>query len=99
MRTEMLGTAYTAQHSDCRVLEQLRLGTVFYHQNDGEKADVYHYPSNLRGTKLNSRRGGGDGGKGTILRQTHRTTHTQVYMYALFSGDFMHFMPGSGRKM
>jgi hypothetical protein len=27
MRTEMLGTAYTAQHSDCRVLEQLRLGT------------------------------------------------------------------------
>lgn len=27
MRTEMLGTAYTAQHSDCRVLEQLCLGT------------------------------------------------------------------------
>ena len=26
MRTEMLGTAYTAQHSDCRVLEQLLLG-------------------------------------------------------------------------
>eukprot|EP00435_Cladocopium_sp_Y103_P067573 s120_g30.t1 len=25
MRTEMLGTAYTAQHSDCRVLEQLNL--------------------------------------------------------------------------
>ena len=28
MRTEMLGTAYTAQHSDCRVLEQLHLGNV-----------------------------------------------------------------------
>lgn len=27
MRTEMLGTAYTAQHSDCRVLEQLCPGT------------------------------------------------------------------------
>ena len=26
MRTEMLGTAYTAQHSDCRVLEQLLPG-------------------------------------------------------------------------
>ena len=28
MRTEMLGTAYTAQHSDCRVLEQLHLGSI-----------------------------------------------------------------------
>lgn len=52
MRTEMLGTAYTAQHSDCRVLEQLLYKWDHSRQIIGEALVPYYLRLLRRGWRL-----------------------------------------------
>ncbi|CAK8988594.1 unnamed protein product [Durusdinium trenchii] len=52
MRTEMLGTAYTAQHSDCRVLEQLLYKWDHSRQIIGEALVPYYQRLLRKGWRL-----------------------------------------------